>query len=699
MGRKQARWAALAAPALALLGGCIGGNLGSFECVSSPQIAFTDGPATAATVGMPYFQGLAASAATLLWPSAWIEPVSVPPGAEVDRHGVRWTPGPELAGTTQVFQVRSDRDFCGRAATLSWSVRVYPAIAISRFEAIPPKVPLRGTPVQLVAEYTGGQGALTLPFAAPLPSGQPLDVGVVGATATFTLAVVNEAGATLERSVTVTAQAPPAIHDPGWNPPVVTVGDLLTLEWQIDGDVTGLTLDPGGVALDPSTRVLLVRPAAPTSYTLTARNDVGDVATAQLTPTIAWPPEIQGFTASPPAPPLGGSVELLPLFTGGSGTITRRGPVYTSVDATPGVPLAEGPLQGNLAYTLTVTNAAGLSVSRDLVVGLSGPGTWALLEWFAMGGRRTGHTATALADGRVLIAGGYDMGGTGATYWPPTELFDPATDAFAPGPAMLHPRANHAAVRLAGGSVLVVGGDAGRGPVGEAELIDPVAGTSQPVASTVEVPSPARMVALPDGSALIHPRFMYLRGQILRYDAAASGIAPLATVDGLGEVRSFLMGDGRVLLLSGGRYGATPSALVDPASGDVAWTGAVLREQDTAFAAVRLGDGRILVSDGLPGAEIYDPVTGAFTWTGDPVFRQTGSEGVLLPDGRVLLVGGSEPFLTYTTGTGRAVLFDPASGTFQETGGTLQYGDRPLTVLPDGSVLSTLGLAERYRLP
>jgi hypothetical protein len=68
VGRKQARWAALAAPALALLGGCIGGNLGSFECVSSPQIAFTDGPATGATVGMPYFQGLAASAATLLWP-------------------------------------------------------------------------------------------------------------------------------------------------------------------------------------------------------------------------------------------------------------------------------------------------------------------------------------------------------------------------------------------------------------------------------------------------------------------------------------------------------------------------------------------------------------------------------------------------------------------------------------------------------
>jgi hypothetical protein len=264
---------------------------------------------------------------------------------------------------------------------------------------------------------------------------------------------------------------------------------------------------------------------------------------------------------------------------------------------------------------------------------------------------------------------------------------------------MLHPRANHAAVRLAGGSVLVVGDDAGRGPVSEAELIDPAAGTSQPVASTVAVPTPARMVALPDGSALIHPRFMYLQGQLLRYDAAAGGIAALATVDGLGEVRSFLMGDGRVLLLSGGRYGARPSALVDPVSGEVAWTGAVLRQQDTAFAAVRLGDGRILVTDGLPGAEIYDPVTGAFTWTGDPVFRQTGSEGVLLPDGRVLLVGGSEPFLTYTTATGRAELFDPASGTFQETGGTLQYGDRPLTVLPDGSVLSTLGLAERYRLP
>ncbi len=68
---------------------------------------------------------------------------------------------------------------------------------------------------------------------------------------------------------------------------------------------------------------------------------------------------------------------------------------------------------------------------------------------------RASHTATRLADGRVLVAGGVGRAST--------ELFDPATRRFAPGPSLRHVRDDHRATLLADGSVLVTGGQDGGG--------------------------------------------------------------------------------------------------------------------------------------------------------------------------------------------------------------------------------------------
>ncbi len=87
---------------------------------------------------------------------------------------------------------------------------------------------------------------------------------------------------------------------------------------------------------------------------------------------------------------------------------------------------------------------------------------------------RAGHTATLLADGRVLIAGGFDATGISAanlknplywTYKDAVEIFDPATGTVETStPAMNYgglkaPRAFHTATRLANGQVLIVGGE------------------------------------------------------------------------------------------------------------------------------------------------------------------------------------------------------------------------------------------------
>ncbi len=66
----------------------------------------------------------------------------------------------------------------------------------------------------------------------------------------------------------------------------------------------------------------------------------------------------------------------------------------------------------------------------------------------------TGHTATLLADGRVIVAGGH----CGGDPLVANALYDPATDAFTPVYNIDHFRYDHAAVLLTDGRVLVSGG-------------------------------------------------------------------------------------------------------------------------------------------------------------------------------------------------------------------------------------------------
>ncbi len=73
---------------------------------------------------------------------------------------------------------------------------------------------------------------------------------------------------------------------------------------------------------------------------------------------------------------------------------------------------------------------------------------------------RAGCSATLLGDGSVLIAGGCadaDCMRTLAT----VEIWRPATSAFEAGPAMPGPRHDHTATRLASGQVLMAGGASG----------------------------------------------------------------------------------------------------------------------------------------------------------------------------------------------------------------------------------------------
>jgi hypothetical protein len=92
---------------------------------------------------------------------------------------------------------------------------------------------------------------------------------------------------------------------------------------------------------------------------------------------------------------------------------------------------------------------------------------------------RTGHTATLLNDGRVLVAGGAGLSGVLASAF----LYNPQTNTIAvvPGPkpglaalnSMTAARTGHTATLLSDGRVLLVGGTNGSAALATAEIYDP----------------------------------------------------------------------------------------------------------------------------------------------------------------------------------------------------------------------------------
>ena len=264
---------------------------------------------------------------------------------------------------------------------------------------------------------------------------------------------------------------------------------------------------------------------------------------------------------------------------------------------------------------------------------------------------RTGHTATVLPDGRVLLAGGY---GSSRQQLANAEIYDPSTGRFTETGQMTSAQAWHTATLMRNGNVLIAGGFAQYPFLATPQLYDPVTGTftqvgSQTVSRFVcEWCSPAAL--LPDGKVLLG------RSQPAQlYDPLADMFRLAGEMVDPDRFTATTLTTGNVLFTGGSWFGrSSTTELYDPVT-DTFRSAASMADARGWQSATLLPDGTVLVAGGetaacsggscsfagtLDSAELYDPTRNIFTVTGRMAVPREVHTSTLLNDGRVLVTGG-----------------------------------------------------------
>lgn len=314
-----------------------------------------------------------------------------------------------------------------------------------------------------------------------------------------------------------------------------------------------------------------------------------------------------------------------------------------------------------LTFRGTVTSAASLYNTQTGLFSAGG----------AMVKPRALATATLLADGSVLIAGGVDPFGTPLHT---AEIYQPGTGSFTAVKNMHMPRALHSATLLKNGEVLIAGG-----------IVD-VDGTSTP---TAEIYDPATQ------------KFSLLNSTMVQSSSGQSA----TVISGCKCARDgdVLLADGVIGATSNGNQfelGNPAASLFDPATRTFSAPAAMPTDARVFHSATLLPGGKVLLAGGLKGdiligsggitgystnailasAEIYDPVGSSFSCINGVtnfacnaalVTARGGHVAALLTKGpnkgKVLLAGGLVDRGDEGVPDPSAELYDPTAGTFTAT--------------------------------
>ncbi len=268
----------------------------------------------------------------------------------------------------------------------------------------------------------------------------------------------------------------------------------------------------------------------------------------------------------------------------------------------------------------------------------------------------SGSTVTMLSAGTCTIAA--DQAGS-ASYLPAAQVTQSvainsylAGVSWVAGKTMAAPRSTHTATLLPDGKVLVAGGTNAGVPLGSAELYDPNSNTWATATGSMTV---------------------------------ARGYHTATALNAVGEV-----------LVVGGRAGiTTASAEIYYPTVTTSWSAvASMSVPRQGHTATRLPDGRVLVAGGynepdprvagtwLNSAEIYDRASNTWTTVAPMLAARSSHTATLLPNGKVLVVGGNGPSLLSS-----AEIYDPVANTWSTAGNAGARDSHTATLLANGMVL------------
>ena len=278
-----------------------------------------------------------------------------------------------------------------------------------------------------------------------------------------------------------------------------------------------------------------------------------------------------------------------------------------------------------------------------------------------------GSHAVAVPGGEVLFVGGIDPESGLESHQ--VSLFDPASNRWSQG-ALVPLPTGFAIAALANGSVLVAGGSPETGAVGvlaASWLYDPSANTWRRVGDLKVAVSDATAVQLTDGRVLIAGGSVPLPNPVQQPDGSTSYFAFTSSAEVFDPQTNAWTVVGPMRVARGA------PALV-PLPG-----GKALVAGGCAFATQRFDSGGALAS-----AEVFDPITGSWSPTASLPAPRCGADGVLLRDGRALVVGGStsNPQQAPVNDT---FIYDGKTGAWSSAGSVVSGASAP-TVLADGRV-------------